>query len=104
MTFVCLEYLSMERCDALSEEERSALEHDSVAYDQELAEQGVLADAVLLAPDKTTVPADANIRENLVGYLIIRVDSLKEAQKIAERIPIVSYGRVEVRPVISSLS
>ena len=104
MMFVCLEYLNMERCGTLSEEERSALEYDSVAYDQKLTEQGILVDAVLLASDKTTVPADANIRENLVGYLVVRTDSLGEAQKIAEGIPMVSYGRVEIRPVVSSLS
>lgn len=41
----------------------------------------------------------AEAREQLAGYLMVRVDSFDEALAIAAEHPVSNYGTVEVRPV-----
>ena len=42
----------------------------------------------------------ATTKEALAGYYLIAADNLDQALKVAERIPLIRYGRVEVRPVM----
>jgi hypothetical protein len=39
-------------------------------------------------------------KEVLVGYYLIEAENLDQALGVAKRIPLVRYGRVEVRPVM----
>ncbi|MGH2881539.1 MAG: YciI family protein [Solirubrobacteraceae bacterium] len=39
-------------------------------------------------------------KEVLVGYYLIEVENLDQALGVAKRIPLIRYGRVEVRPVM----
>jgi hypothetical protein len=39
-------------------------------------------------------------KEALAGYCLIRAENLDQALGVAERIPLVRYGHVEVRPVM----
>ncbi|HWJ50244.1 MAG TPA: YciI family protein [Solirubrobacteraceae bacterium] len=36
----------------------------------------------------------------LVGYYLIEAENLDQALGVAKRIPLIRYGRVEVRPVM----
>jgi hypothetical protein len=39
-------------------------------------------------------------KEVLVGYYLIDAENLDQALNVAKRIPLIRYGRVEVRPVM----
>jgi len=39
-------------------------------------------------------------KEVLVGYYLIEAENLDQALGVAKRVPLVRYGRVEVRPVM----
>jgi hypothetical protein len=39
-------------------------------------------------------------KEALAGYYLINADNLDRALDVAKRIPLIRYGRVEVRPVM----
>jgi hypothetical protein len=39
-------------------------------------------------------------KEVLVGYYLIAAENLNQALDVAKRIPLIRYGRVEVRPVM----
>jgi hypothetical protein len=39
-------------------------------------------------------------KEVLVGYYLIESENLDQALNVAKRIPLIRYGRVEVRPVM----
>jgi hypothetical protein len=39
-------------------------------------------------------------KEVLVGYYLIEAENLDQALNVAKRIPLIRYGRVEVRPVM----
>jgi hypothetical protein len=39
-------------------------------------------------------------KEVLVGYYLIEAENLEQAVGVAKRIPLIRYGRVEVRPVM----
>ena len=39
-------------------------------------------------------------KEVLAGYYLIEVENLDQAVGVAKRIPLIRYGRVEVRPVM----
>jgi hypothetical protein len=82
------------------------------AYSQSLAESGAMVGGDRLRPadtattlrvrDGETVLSDgpfAETKEVLGGYYIIDVPSLDDAIKWAGRMPHVSYGSVEVRPI-----
>src|SRR5437868_2123723 len=38
-------------------------------------------------------------KEALAGYYLVEVENLDQALGVAKRIPLIRYGRVEVRPV-----
>jgi hypothetical protein len=39
-------------------------------------------------------------KEALAGYYLVEVDNLDEALNVARRVPLIRYGRVEVRPLM----
>ena len=78
-----------------------------------LEEAGLLAGAgrLHLAATATTVSAISGeteltdgpfaiTKEVLVGYYLIEAEDLDQALGVAKRVPLIRYGRVEVRPVM----
>src|SRR6266508_2670291 len=98
---------------AMSEQERSDLHGEYMAYTQELRESGALVGANQLQPTAaattvrvrngetlTTDGPFAETKEQLGGYYVIDVDSLDEALAWAARIPSARLGSIEVRPLV----
>jgi hypothetical protein len=78
-----------------------------------LEEAGLLAAAGRLHPTTTATTVSAIsgeteltdgpfaiTKEVLVGYYLIETENLDRALGVAKRIPLIRYGRVEVRPVM----
>jgi hypothetical protein len=78
-----------------------------------LEEAGLLAATGRLQPTTTATTVSAIsgeteltdgpfaiTKEVLVGYYLIEAENLDQALKVAKRIPLIRYGRVEVRPVM----
>ena len=42
----------------------------------------------------------ATTKEALAGYYVIEANNLDEALNVAKRVPLIRYGRVEVRPLM----
>ncbi len=93
--------------------EAAATHQHWMSYSQELAESGKLlaGDALQPVETATTVRVRAGDRlttdgpfaetkEILGGYYVIDVDGLDEALEWAARMPNITYGSVEVRPVL----
>ena len=89
------------------------LELEFAAFQDELEPRGVVKDHVRLRPtsfattvrmrDHQMVVADgpfAETREQLGGYCLIDALNLDEAIAIAEKIPGVQWGTIEIRPVM----
>jgi hypothetical protein len=76
-----------------------------------LEEAGLLGGSLHRTTSATTVSAISGeteltdgpfaiTKEALAGYYLIEADNLDEALKVARRVPLIRYGRVEVRPVM----
>lgn len=98
---------------ALGEAERQLCFGESAQLAQELAATGKYLGANPLQPTATAASVRvrsgkrfvtdgpfAETREQLGGYFLIEAKDLDEAVNIAERIPMVHKGVVEVRPVV----
>jgi hypothetical protein len=112
MKYLCLVYFEGKPLDALSEEQRQALNRDSIAYDKKLQAEGhMVAAEALQAPDtavtvrarkgklSTTDGPFAETKEHLGGFILVEAKDMDEAVRIASKIPVGQYGSVEVRPV-----
>ena len=84
-----------------------------VELNRSLEEAGLLAATGRLHPTTTAttvsaISGDTELtdgpfaitKEVLVGYYLIETDNLDQALGVAKRIPLIRYGRVEVRPVM----
>jgi hypothetical protein len=78
-----------------------------------LEEAGLLAATGRLQPTTTATTVSALsgeteltdgpfaiTKEVLVGYYLIEAENLDQALGVAKRVPLIRYGRVEVRPVM----
>jgi hypothetical protein len=78
-----------------------------------LKEAGLLAAAGRLHPTRTATTVSAIsgeteltdgpfaiTKEALAGYYLIEAENLDQALGVAKRVPLIRYGRVEVRPVM----
>jgi hypothetical protein len=110
MKYMLLIYLDEK---ALSEEERQKCYGDSIELTYQLHSKGKFLGANPLHPTATATTVRvregrrlvtdgpfAETREQLGGYFLVDADDLDEALSIAEKIPMVHAGTVEVRPVI----
>jgi hypothetical protein len=110
MKYMLLVYLD-ER--AMSENEREQCYIKSAQLAQEIHSNGQYLDAAPLHPISTATSVQvrdgkrlvtdgpfAETREQLGGYYLIDAKDLDEAMRIAERIPAVRWGTVEIRPVM----
>ena len=112
MKYLCLVYGEQQTLAALSEAEAQALTNESLAYDEVLQRSGHLIVAQALAPVRTaktvrvrkrkvtvTDGPFAETKEQLGGYYVIEVDNLEQAIFWAEKMPGMTSGSVEIRPL-----
>ncbi len=110
MKYMLLVYLDEQ---ALSETEREHCYVESAQLTQDLNSAGQYLDASPLHPIATATSVRvrdgkrlvtdgpfAETREQLGGYYLIEAGDLDEAIAVAERIPPVRFGTVEIRPVM----
>lgn len=110
--YLCLVYFELKDLLALSRQERTVLDRDSLAYDEELEKGGhFLAAQALQSPSKArtvsvrrgrTIITDgpfAETKEQLGGFILIQARNLREAVKLGAGIPLAKLGRIEVRPI-----
>lgn len=112
MNYVCLVYGEESYIEALGKEGLAELDRRSVAYDKSVEKAGKLVIAQALQSVKTSttirkrsgkvVATDgpfAETKEQLLGFVMLDVESLEEALEIAGKIPIAEWGTIEVRAV-----
>lgn len=110
MKYMMLVYLDEQ---AMSDSEREHCYVESAQLTQQLNSSGQYIDASPLHPVATATSVRvregkrlvtdgpfAETREQLGGYYLIDANDLDEAIRIAERIPPVKFGTVEIRPVM----
>ena len=110
MKYMMLVYMDEQ---AMTDEERARCYVESAQLTQDLNSTGHYLDASPLHPVATATSVRvrdgkrlvtdgpfAETREQLGGYYVIEAKDLDEAINIAERIPPVRYGTIEIRPVM----
>lgn len=110
MKYMLLVYLDEQ---AMSDTEREHCYVESAQFTQELSANGQYLGAGPLHPVSTATSVRvragkrlvtdgpfAETREPLGGYYLIDAKDLDDAIRIAERIPPVKFGTVEIRPVM----
>jgi hypothetical protein len=110
MKYMLLVYLDEK---ALSEDERQKCYGESIELTYQLRENGKYIGANPLHPTATATSVRvrhgkrlvtdgpfAETREQLGGYFLVDANDLDEAIGIAECIPMVQKGTIEVRPVV----
>lgn len=110
MKYMLLVYLSE---DALTESERQECYKDSAQLTRDLHSTGNYIAASPLQPIATATSVRirngkrvitdgpfAETHEQLGGFYLIDAKNLDEAIAIAERIPVVTVGTIEIRPVL----
>ena len=110
MKYMLLVYLNEQ---AMSDEERSHCYVESAQLTQDLHTNGQYVSASPLHPVATATSVRmregkrlvtdgpfAETREQLGGYYVVEANDLDEAISIAERVPPVKYGTIEIRPVM----
>ncbi len=110
MKYMLLVYLDEH---VLSESERAACYKDSAQLTQDLYKTGQYVDASPLELTATATSVRvrngkrlvtdgpfAETREQLGGYYIIEANDLDEAIGIASRVPVVTVGTIEIRPIM----
>jgi hypothetical protein len=113
MKYICLVYAEPGALSSLSPEGQTALDRDSLAYDQDLearghflaasALQGVNTASTIRVRGGGVLVSDgpfAETREVLCGFIFIEAADMEEAKRIAAGIPMARHGTIEVRPVL----
>ncbi len=114
MQYLCLVYFEPTIFDRMSQEEKVALDRDSLDYDEALERRGVFFGANALQSSKRAITVRvrsgaisatdgpfAETKEELGGYILIEAKDMDEAKGIAAGIPLAKYGSIEVRPVMT---
>lgn len=110
MRFLCLIHHTAAAFERMSPDEHRAMQIDSAAYDEVLLGKGklVLAEALRSPADARTVKVRerkasvtdgpfAEMKEQIIGFLLIEAEDMEEAVEIAEQVPLARTGVVEVR-------
>lgn len=110
MRYLCLVYIDRELAAAASKEEWAAIDRESLAFNDELRQQGkYLASNALAEPEtaKTlrlrggkAVWSDgpfAETKEHLGGFFLVEAENLAEAMEVAARSSIARMGAIEIR-------
>lgn len=114
MKYACLVYAVSGALSALSDDEKAALDRESLEYDRKLEREGhyVVASALQETHTATTIRVRdgkvsmtdgpfAETKEVLCGFIFIEAADADEARRIAAGIPMARYGSIEVRPELN---
>ena len=112
MKYILMIYGDESRWDTMSQDEKQVIYEGHNAYGQALEAAGVMRGGYELKPIATATtlrftggkPATldgpfAETKEQLGGYYVIEVDNLEQALEWAARMPGMTEGAVEVRPL-----
>jgi len=112
MRYLCLVYFKPETLAALSASEKVKLDHDSLAYNEELRQkkQYIAAEALAAVGNARTVRVRrgkasvtdgpfSETKEVVGGFILVEAGGMAEALKIGEGIPMAKLGSIEVRPI-----
>jgi hypothetical protein len=112
MKYILLIYGDERVWAAMSKDEMEQLYAEHRALGKAMAEAGVMRDGAELKPVSTATSIRhingkpktfdgpfAETKEQLGGFYIIEVDNLEQAIEWAEKVPGMSQGAVEVRPL-----
>ena len=113
MRYLCLVYFEPEALSALSRDEKTKLDQDSLAYDEELNRTGnyIVAEALDRTATARTVRVRrgkvsstdgpfAETKEVLGGFILIEATNMDQAVNLAAGIPLAKIGSIEVRPIL----
>lgn len=113
MRYLCLVYFEPEALSALSRDEKTKLDQDSLAYDEELNRTGnyIVAEALDRTATARTVRVRrgkvsstdgpfAETKEVLGGFILIEAPNMDQAVNLAAGIPLAKLGSIEVRPIL----
>lgn len=113
MEYLCQVWLPTQQLDALPQAEKAAIDRDSMAYDDMLADSGHLIMAQALQPVDSAVTVRvrdgrvsttdgpfAETKEQLGGFILLTARDLNEAIQLAAKVPLAKYGSIEVRPIM----
>ena len=117
MKYALLIYADEQSWASMSEDEMARVYAEHEAYGQAMTAAGVLRGGEELAPTQTATTLRfangksslidgpfAETREQLGGFYLIEVDNLDQALDWARKMPCMSNGSVEVRPLGMSAS
>ena len=112
MKYILLIYGDERVWESLSKEEMEKVYAEHGVYGEAMTKAGVMRDGAELKPvstatsirfgggKPTTVDGPfAETKEQLAGYYVIEVDNLEQALEWAEKMPGMTEGTVEVRPL-----
>ncbi len=112
MKYVCLIYLDEANYDSMSDQEKDHWINAMLDHDEELRQTGryVSSNALQLPQNAVSLRVRndgvlvtdgpfAETKEHLSGYIVIEAHDLNDAINVAGRIPVASFGTIEVRPV-----
>lgn len=113
MQYLCLIYSAEAKRPKPSDAEFAAMIKDYGAFTERVKSDGVFVAGDALQPVATAVTVTsengklettdgpfAETKEQLGGYYLLECKDMDEALKYASMIPVVKYGRTEVRPIM----
>jgi len=113
MRFLCLVYFEPQTLAALSPSEKTALDRNSLAYNDKLTRNSHYICAEALQPvssartvrvrrGKTSITDGpfAETKEHMGGFILIEAAAMDDALEIAAGIPLAKLGSIEVRPIM----
>jgi hypothetical protein len=117
MKYICLAYEEESKLNALSKSEWETLRAETLAYVEQLRNNGHLISAEPLQSVKTAATVRvrsgkvsitdgpfAETKETLGGFFLINARDLNEAIRIASKWPSARIGSIEVRPIEDGLN
>lgn len=112
MKYILLIYGNEREWESMSQEEMSKIYEEHRAYGEAMEKAGVIRGGAELKPTSTATSVRftngkpktfdgpfAETKEQLGGYYVIDVGDLEQALAWAEKMPGMSSGTVEIRPV-----
>ena len=112
MKYLLLMYGAERTWDAMPKEQMDRIYEAHRAYGEEMRRAGVIRGGAELKPTSTATTVRfsngrrstvdgpfAETKEQLGGYYLIEVDDVDEAIKWAEKMPAMTEGAVEIRPL-----
>jgi hypothetical protein len=112
MKYILLIYGDESVWGSMSQEQMQAMYEAHASYGEEMTKAGVIRGGAELKPASTATSVRfgngrpktvdgpfAETKEQLGGYYVIEVDNLEQAIEWAEKMPGMTTGTVEVRPL-----